>query len=147
MKKVKKVFMVLLCAITVASTIEARGGRGGGRGGMRGGRGGFHRGGGRGRWHGHGGHGWGHRGYGHRGYWGGGFWGGYRRPWWGVGFAPTVVVGDDSTSYAPQRPSSLDTFISEFGRNPRGVNEFCNWVNQTGRSQRQCDLYRAYRGY
>jgi len=153
----KKLLLLLLCAVTVGSALEARGGRGGGgrggrgmrgggrggrgmRGGGRGGRGGFHRGGrrgGRGRWHGRGGRGWGHRGY-----WGAG----YRRPWFGLGFAPSVVV-DDAVSYAPRRPAALDTFVSLFGRNPYSANEFCNWINQTGRSPRQCNLYRAYRGY
>jgi hypothetical protein len=56
-----------------------------------------------------------------------------------VGAAPYYDYG------YPTRPASLDAFISEFGREPSNVTEFCNWISATGRSPRQCDLYRAYR--
>jgi len=134
MKKMKKLLLVVLCAITVGSALEARGGHGGGGHGGRGHGGVRHGGGHGGRWHGGG---WRGRGWGYGRGWG---WGG---PAFGIGFAPSVVVSD---TVRVQRPASLDAFISEFGREPYSVSEFCNWVNATGRAQRQCDLYSAYRG-
>ncbi len=126
----KKLLLLILCAFAAGSTLEAfrvgaarhvRGHRGGGR----------HRGGHRG----------GHRRRHHGGRWGGrGFWGG-GYGYWGPSFAITAPA----VGYSSVRPSSLDTFIAEYGRAPRSAGEFCRWVSNTGRSQRQCDLYRGYR--